>query len=113
MSKAIATGALVAIVGLFPAAALVALVYGFPIPFDGRRSGIDAVAPSFFAVLYYGVFGGFAVMWILGGLAGALAVRLTRHDQAARGAWVAGLALAAALIAVLVAAVLDDVLGRG
>ena len=36
-----ALGAAVATVGLFPAAALVALVYGFPVPFAGELRGVQ------------------------------------------------------------------------
>jgi hypothetical protein len=42
-------GATVAIAASFPLAALVALVFRFPIPFGSYMSGPDAVVPALFA----------------------------------------------------------------
>ena len=44
-------GCLLAVLGAFPVAALVALVFRFPIPFTGYCSGPGAVLSSFVAVL--------------------------------------------------------------
>ena len=49
------TGAVVATAAAFPAAALIALVYGFPVPFQGKLQGLDAMVPAMFAVVFYGV----------------------------------------------------------
>jgi hypothetical protein len=43
---AFAFGAVAACAGAFPAAAAVALVYRFPIPFRGYESGLDAVGSA-------------------------------------------------------------------
>jgi hypothetical protein len=59
-------GALISILGAFPAVGLVALVYGFPIPFSGNMQGLDAVLPSMFAVVTFGLYGGFLVLAVLG-----------------------------------------------
>src|SRR5690348_3119967 len=70
-----ALGALSAVVGAFPVAALVAFVYRFPIPFTGYANGFKAVVPALFAAAVYGAMGGFFVVAILGTLAGVLARR--------------------------------------
>jgi hypothetical protein len=69
-------GALIAIVGAFPLAASIALVYGFPVPFAGKMSGPEALIPSQFAVFMYGIIGGFGVLALAGALAGAIACKV-------------------------------------
>ena len=61
-----------AIVGAFPLAALVALVFRFPIPFAGYRSGFEAVGPALIAVLIYELIGGFIVLGLLGAVGGGV-----------------------------------------
>ncbi|MEX1095005.1 MAG: hypothetical protein WED34_03090 [Planctomycetales bacterium] len=76
-----AKGAIISIFAAFPWAALVALVYGFPVPFaDGKPSGFAAVVPSLFAVLFYGLIGGFVVLGVAGAAAGFAASWLGRRD---------------------------------
>jgi hypothetical protein len=73
-------GAAAATFGAFPVASLVALVYRFPVPFRGYASGFGAIVPANFAVLVYGVMGGFIVLPFSGAVAAALthwAARLT------------------------------------
>jgi len=55
----------------FPLAALIALLYRFPLPFVGYESGVDAVVPALYAVYFYGVWlGGFVIVGVFGAAAG-------------------------------------------
>jgi hypothetical protein len=70
MKRIVTLGVSMAIVAIFPVAALTALVYRFPIPFCEYASGLSAVPMSFLAVLFYGMLGGFPALGIIGGLCG-------------------------------------------
>lgn len=89
-------GAAVATVGAFPAAAAVALVHGFPVPFAGKLQGVEAMVPAMFAVIFYGFLGGFVVLPLLGTLAGLMADKANDDATTAQRTTVV-LALAAAL----------------
>lgn len=108
---ALLRGALAAIALSFPAAALTALVYRFPIPFGGYQGGAAAVPLSLGAVLFYGVLGGFVVVGGLGALAGlgARALYPARPAAARRLTWL--LAGAVALGSALFLAGLDRLIG--
>ena len=47
-----------------------ALVYRYPIPFAGYKSGVDAMLPSLLAVVFYGLMGGFVALGIAGAISG-------------------------------------------
>ena len=68
-----AVGALYAVLGAFPVAALLALVYRFPIPMVGYRSGIEAMVLSPIAVILYGILGGVLILAVLGAVVGWMA----------------------------------------
>lgn len=103
-------GAAVATAAAFPAAALTALVYGFPVPFAGKLHGLDAMVPAMFAVVFYGVMGGFLVLPLLGTLAGVIADRWSQDARTAQFRTVmAALAIALACAALL--ATLDLFIG--
>ena len=108
----IAQGVITACAGAFPAASLVALFYGFPVPFAGKLHGPAAVVPAAFAVLFYGILGGFVVLAVAG--AGAASVAFARSDGDARSArrLTTLYALAASLIAAIGLAVLDLFIGQ-
>jgi hypothetical protein len=97
---------LIAIVASFPAAALTALVFRFPIPFAGYVSGPDGVLLSLYAVAFYGMLGGFVVQGVLGGVS-ILAC------GGEKSAWTRNVAAAAvaAMPGVLVLSVLDWIIG--
>jgi len=76
MTKGAFFGAVFAVLGAFPAAALVGLVYRFPIPMAGYASGFEAIFPSVIAVIFYGVLGGFAILSVLGAIGGSIAYSL-------------------------------------
>ncbi len=66
-------GAVAACAGAFPAAAVIALLYRFPIPFRGYESGFAAAGDALGATLFYGILGGFALLGAAGGGAGVFA----------------------------------------
>ena len=112
MTSSILCGAACSIAGTYPMAALFALLFRFPIPFGGYSSGVHAVWPSVVAVTVYGVmFGGFIVQALLGGVAGALALR--HGGPSRRYSWrrCASYGVAASLPGVTALAVLDKVIG--
>jgi uncharacterized membrane protein YfcA len=81
MGDAVA-GGLLTILGAFPVAAVVALVFRFPIPFAGYQSGVEAMVSSPIAVLLYGVAtGGFVVLGVIGAVAGVLIGASDRSKQ--------------------------------
>ena len=55
-----------------------ALVFRFPIPFAGYRSGPSPVIPAMFAVVFYGFFSGFVLLIVLGAMGGVLTTFLKR-----------------------------------
>jgi len=91
-------------------AALIALVFRFPIPLGGYASGLDAMRLSPIAVLFYGVyFGGFLVPLVLAFLVEAL-VRLSDLRLGPRARlWLA--ANAGAFASVMTLALLDFIIG--
>src|SRR5688572_23665409 len=100
-----------ALVGVFPIAALVALIFRFPIPFGAYESGLTGMLRSPIAVLFYGMLGGFPLLTVLGGLAGIAAYR-TSGDDAWKRRWrTIGFALGLDFLAVMVLAVLDKIIG--
>ena len=74
-------GALWSVLAAFPIAAIIALVYGFPIPFTGKLKGPAAIFPSQVAVFMYGMIGGFVVLAVLGAAGGVIARRLAPTDR--------------------------------
>ena len=97
MTRLTFIGAASAVAMCVPAAALVALIYRFPVPFGGYASGMSGIPVAAMAALFYGVtFGGFVVIGAAGALLAALAAargRLTRFIVAQSAA----IAVAAAL----------------
>jgi hypothetical protein len=112
MLRSICTGVLITILGAFPVAALVALFFRFPVPFDGYRSGISAVVPAIGAVLFYGIVGGFVVLAVLGAIAGAGAHSISSEYKKPVTPILVGFALIADLSVTLVLAMLDKIIGR-
>ena len=102
------TGAALAVIATFPLAAIVALIFRFPIPFGSYLSGVQAVVPALFAAAFYGMIGGFIVQAILGGIAGVMASRTGAPDRRRAVLIYAGLA---ALPGVLILSVLDWIIG--
>lgn len=110
---AAAVGAAIATLGAFPTAAFVALVYRFPIPFGGYRSGVEAVGPALLAVLFYGlVLGGFIVLPCCGAIVGLLAYRRGKPSGNPVLGWMIGGCLGVDAVAAMTLAVWDKVYGR-
>jgi hypothetical protein len=104
-------GALVAVIGTFPLAALCAAVYKFPIPMSGMHSGVSAVPKAMFAVVFYGLFGGFVVQAVLGGIGGVVAAKVTNQVAPAVNRLCVVFALAGAALGILALVFLDKVIG--
>ena len=107
----IGIGSLLAVLGAFPVAALVALVFRFPIPFTGYCSGLEAVLPSCVAVLFYGCIGGFPLLAVLGAVGGLAAFLIGRPDGKKTFRLTVAFALVVDLLATLILAVLDKIIG--
>jgi hypothetical protein len=99
---------------MFPAAALVALCYRFPIPFSRYEGGPAAVARSAFAVVFFlfvgvGPYGGplfgFAELAALGAVAGAAAHLLGGRNTARRRWLTLALVLAVDLAVAVIMAI--------
>ncbi|MGI9472740.1 MAG: hypothetical protein ACR2NZ_14475 [Rubripirellula sp.] len=106
------TGSLWAMFLAFPVAAFIALVFRFPIPFVGYRSGVDAVVPALFATLFYGlVFGGLVWLGLFGAVAG-LFVPSKLLVERRLALWVARIwALGVAILNLSLLSVLDMIIG--
>ena len=104
-------GGLWAIALAFPLAAICALLYRFPQPMAGYSRGLSEMPLTIFAVIFYGLLGGFVVLYVVGGLGGAAAHAIGRPDERL----VHRLALAfgglTALISVVFMAELDKIIG--
>jgi hypothetical protein len=105
-------GAVTACLAAFPAAGLVALVYGFPIPFHAKLQGPAAVSPAMKAVIFYGILGGFPVLAGAGAAAAAIARSRANGDAKRARVLTVWLSLAAALIGAIGLAVLDLFIGQ-
>jgi hypothetical protein len=109
--RAALLGALLTIGLAFPSAALLALVYRFPVPFAGYESGLAAVPHALLAVALYGVLGGFAALGIAGSVAGVLIQQSAARSGRRPFPLMCGVAAAIAFVAALSLSVLDKVIG--
>ena len=109
--RSVGLGSLLAVLGAFPVAAVVALVFRFPIPFTGYCSGPEAVLPSLVAVLFYGCVGGFLLLAVLGAVGGLTAFLIGRPDGKKTFRLTLAFALLVDLLATLTLAVLDKIIG--
>jgi hypothetical protein len=101
----------VAIAGSFPLAALIALVFRFPVPFVGYQSGPRAMLPALIGVFFYGILGGVGVQAVLGGVGGVAAYLLGRRRSMKTNRLTIALGLIAALPGLLLLAILDWIIG--
>lgn len=105
------TGAIVALIGLFPMAFLVTLLWRFPMPMGGYESGLDAALKSPVALVFYGLFGGFVVVPAFGAFAGWMAFRMAGGGSVTARRLSVVYGLSCALIACLILSVLDKIIG--
>lgn len=111
MKRSAIIGAVAALVGMFPAAGFLALVWKFPIPLGGYVSGVEGALLTPIAVLVYGALGGFAVVPAMGAVSGALAFHLA-HGNPLKARTVSALfGLSCALAAGVFLNVLDKIIG--
>lgn len=111
MIRSAATGAMFAILLSFPCAAVITLLYRFPIPFGGYASGLDAIPIAMMAVGFYGVtFGGFIVVGVLGAVAALVSHRLAVARRAPRGVTFVP-SLVVAFCATFTLAIVDQLIG--
>lgn len=111
MKRMLLLGACCSIFGVFPLAALVALVYGFPVPFVGKGRGLKVVIPSQVAVLIYGIMGGFVILGLAGAGAGAVAMRAGGSDARRITRLCVTLSLLVSAVLVILLAILDLIIG--
>lgn len=111
MIRAAAIGALATIVLAFPMAALMALVYRFPVPFGGYVSGPTAVPLALMGVVFYGALGGFFVLGGLGCAAGIAAHRMGRTNDKRVVTLALELSLLIAFAVIFTLAILDKLIG--
>lgn len=112
MTVAMLLGASCTVLLAFPAAAMCALLYRFPIPFFGYASGPAAVPDALRATAWYLGAGGVILLAVLGGLAGVAAHAVGRPDQRRVRRLSVAFAALAATLAALVLATLDRFIGE-
>ena len=111
MTSAVLRGALPAVALAFPLTALCALIYRFPVPFGGYKTGLVAVPRALLAVVCYGILGGFPALLGAGALGGLVAYAIGRPDARRIRRLVLTFAALAALLDVGLLAVLDKLIG--
>lgn len=111
LGRAILSGAMCSVVAAFPLTVLMVSFFRFPVPFVGYVTGPSNILSALFALLFYGiVFGGFLLLAIAGGMAGA-AARIAGSTQARQRLILRILAVGASGALLLVLATLDWVIG--
>jgi hypothetical protein len=111
LSRCITQGAVVAVCGSFPLAAIIALLFRFPVPFAGYQSGPDGMIAAMIGAAFYGALGGVVVQAMLGGASGIAAYGLGRGKKYATYQFSVAFGLVAALPGLLFLAVLDWIIG--
>lgn len=104
-------GGLWSIALAFPFAALCGLLYRFPIPLAGYASGPGAVPGALMAVLFYGILGGFVVLFAGGAVGGLIAHAIAQPSLKRVRRLTVGLAATVTLTCVALLAVLDQLIG--
>lgn len=111
MLACVRRGGLWAIGLAFPFAAICALLYRFPQPMAGYDSGLASMPLTIVGVVFYGLFGGFATLYVVGGLGGAAAHAIGGSDQHRVRRLTLAFAATAALLGVVFLAELDKLVG--
>ena len=111
MKRSIITGAIAALVGMFPVAFLLALVWRFPIPFSAYESGLGGAVRSLLAVVFYGALGGFVLVPGLGAAAGAFAFQLSKGNALKAQKLSITLGVLCAFVGGVFLSVLDKIIG--
>ena len=115
MLRDLLKGVLFAIIASFPLAAIIGLLYRFPVPFAGYMSGVGALIMAPQAVLFYGILGGFVVLGVGGAVAGLLVSRFVsdaaKGERGRKNRLIAAYASLFTLLCLLVLAILDKLIG--
>jgi hypothetical protein len=99
-------GGVLAVIGAFPAAALIALAHHFPVPFFGDVSGPQGVPASLSAVLFFEIIGGFPFLLTLGAIGGLIAYWIGKPNKK-KTYWLSwGIAILIDVLAALIVAVM-------
>ena len=112
MKKTVKLGAIASVIGLFPIAFLMALLWRFPLPFAGYQSGLEAAVKSPLAVAFYGIMGGFVLVPALGAMCAALVFKTVNGDQPKARRLTIFLALVIAFVSCLFLSILDHFIGE-
>ncbi|WP_306359306.1 hypothetical protein [Nocardia sp. CC227C] len=80
VGKEALVGALAAVAAAPVAAAVVAILYRFPIPMSGYADGLGGAIPAALGSLFYLVLGGAPVLGLSGAVGGCVAARLAAPD---------------------------------
>ena len=100
-----------AVILVFPLAPFIALFFRFPIPFAGYQSGPQGFAHSVFAVMLYGLIGGFPLLLWVGAICGLLCNRIAGADLQRAQRLLFRLVLACDFVLLMILAVLDKIIG--
>lgn len=101
--------ALLSVLLTVPLAGACALFFRFPAPFAGYLSGIEAVVPAMFAVMFYGiVFGVYLLVSLFAAAGGSFVSRMGPYRQSMR---LVGAAFLPAAIMVVLLVTLDWYIG--
>ncbi len=111
MSQAVVMGALWAVGLAFPLAAACALVYQFPVPLVGYRSGPSAIPGALASVMFYGLLGGFPALLAGAAAAGASAYALGQPNPRRVRQLVPALGGLVAALGIGLLAILDKLIG--
>jgi hypothetical protein len=95
----------------YPAAALIALAFRFPIPLGGYYSGVEAVIPSLIAVAFYSMFGLLPALLLCGAIAGIFVPPKRSGSGLLPSKLEAELSVVAALVPLGVLSILDKIIG--
>ncbi|MFI6172238.1 hypothetical protein ACIBCN_36050 [Nocardia sp. NPDC051052] len=109
--QAACLGAVAAVVLAPPAAAIVAIVYRFPVPMGEYARGLGGAGAAALASLFYLLFGGVLVVGILGAASGFVAARGAGRDTRRALRRTLGAAAVVALLGATALSVLEFFIG--
>ena len=104
------TGAIWSLAAAFPITAIMALLFRFPVPFQGIDGGLDHVLPSLLGLCFYGALGGFPALAMGGAIAG-VAASMISPDAVGRRRLQRILSVGVAALMLFVLATLDWYIG--
>jgi hypothetical protein len=111
MLRSVILGAFCTVFAAFPVAAILGLLFRFPVPFRGIESGVDHVLPSMVAVIFYGLMGGFVLLAAAGALGGAIAYNAGNANKQTVNRFLAAFSIGIAAVALFFLAILDWIIG--